>query len=107
MFEEHDILPGRLSDNLQEISSRQGPESKVAVTVSGRPAYSGLPDFIQHFFESEAVFCIREIVVSSQSRAIRIDCALGGKKTRGFGLLFVGVVVARCGCRGESECSRR
>src|SRR5260370_32730144 len=79
MFDEHDILPARLANNLQEISSRQGPESKVAVTVSGLPAYSGLPDFIQNFFESEAVFCIREVVVSSQSRASRIVCALGGK----------------------------
>src|SRR5216684_2693441 len=79
MFDEHDILTARLSDNLQEISSRHGPESKVALTVSGRPAYSGFPDSIQNVFESEAVFCIREVVVSSQSRASRIVCALGGK----------------------------
>src|SRR5260370_31177783 len=89
MFDEHDILTARLANNLQEISSRQGPESKVAVTVSGLPAYSGFPDFIQNFFESEAVFCIRSIVVSSQSRASRIDCALGGEDASGFLLFFV------------------
>src|SRR5260370_30338488 len=93
MFDEHDILTARLANNLQEISSRQGPESKVAVTVSGLPAYSGLPDFIQNFFESEAVFCIREVVVSSQSRAIRIDCALGGENPRVLFFFFSGFFV--------------
>src|SRR6266852_3572325 len=78
-FDEHDVLAARLADNLQEIVSRQGPESKVALTVNGFPAHSGLPDFIHNFFESEAVFCIREVVVSRQSRARRIVCALGGK----------------------------
>src|SRR5260370_22972554 len=93
MFDEHDILTARLSDNLQEISSRHGPESKVALTVSGRPAYSGFPDFTQNFFESEAVFCIREVVVSSQSRASRIGGALGGRSGKGCLFFLLGFLL--------------
>src|ERR1700674_637478 len=64
VFDEHDILAARLADNLQDIAPRQGPETKVALTVSGFAAHAGLPDFIQNFFKGEAVFCIREVVVA-------------------------------------------
>src|SRR5437016_1524797 len=78
-FDKHDVLAILLANNLQEIVSRQGPESKVALAVRDLLACRGLADFIQDFFDSEAVFGIREIIVSRQSRANRVICTFGGE----------------------------
>ena len=64
LFDEHDILPARLADDLQHIPPWQSPESKVALTVGGFHAYGGLPNLIHNFFEGEALFRIGEVVVS-------------------------------------------
>src|SRR3989442_2179880 len=62
VLDEQNVLASWLADNLQDIAPRQGPESKVALAVGGLLAHGGLADFIQDFFEGEAVFCIREVV---------------------------------------------
>src|SRR6266478_9031053 len=64
LFDEHDILPGRLADDLQHIPPGQGPESKVALTVGSFLAYGGLPNLVYNFFEGEALFRIGEVVVA-------------------------------------------
>ncbi len=62
VLDEHDILASWLADNFKDIVARQGTESKVALTIRGLLAHGGLADFIHNFFESEAVFGIREVV---------------------------------------------
>src|SRR5712692_5960562 len=91
-FDEYDMLAARLADNLQDISPGQGPESEVPSTVRGFPAHCGLPDFIQYFFESEAVFCIRKIVVSRQSGASQNVLTLRGENA-GVCVLFLLVLL--------------
>src|SRR6266436_3695294 len=77
-FNENCILAVRLADNLQDIVSRQSTESKAALAVRGFLAHGGFADFIQSFFESEAVFRIREVVETRQVRANHFVLALGG-----------------------------
>ena len=50
VLDEHNILASWLADNFKEIVARQGTESKVALTIRGFLAHSGLTDFIHNFF---------------------------------------------------------
>src|SRR5260370_14707754 len=89
LFDKHDTLVACLADNLQDITTRQRPECKVALTVCGLLAHSGLPNLIHNFLERETFFRIGEIVVPRQSRAYRGVRTLGGKNACVGGLFFL------------------
>src|SRR5207249_9950876 len=87
VLDEQNVLASWLADNLQDIAPRQGPESKVALAVGGLLAHGGLADFIQNFSESEAVFCIREVVETCQVGASHFVLTLGGVNASVMGFL--------------------
>src|SRR5260370_7868806 len=61
-FDKNCILAVRLADNLQDITPRQGTESKVALVVRGFLAHGGLADLVHSLFKGEAIFCIRKVI---------------------------------------------
>src|SRR6267154_2566397 len=92
-FDEHDILARWLADNFKDIVPGQCTESKVTSAIGGFPAHSGLADFIHNFFESEAMFGIREVVEADQVGAGHFVRTRGGVNVSVIGLLLLALLL--------------
>src|SRR5260370_27754383 len=88
-FDKNCILAVRLADNLQDITPRQGTESKVALVVRGFLAHGGLADLVHSLFKCEAMFCIREVIETRQVWANHFVLALGVVHASVVGLLLL------------------